>query len=184
MRDKLNLILVVDTSGSMKGKGIGAANDAVLNVIQLTDRFAKNETIECTVDVINYGDDAMDLGECPITEYLWKDVTATGVTSFGKACEVLSSYFGSKSRHPSSVCEKVLIVLFTDGTSTDDYTPSLCHLFESVHFQRALKVAIIIGRNFDDEIPIAFTGNPQNVLISSRIEEIQNKIYDLFIVVN
>jgi uncharacterized protein YegL len=180
MREKLNLIIVVDTSGSMKGKGIGAANDAVLNVIQAVDSFARSGSLECSVIIIPYGDDASCSAQSPISEYVWNDASASGVTSFGKACEALRTFLDSRSCHPGFEDDKNLIVLFSDGTSTDDYTSRFCHLIESVPFQRADKVAVVIGRCHDEETLAAFTGDTRWVLTPDRIEEIQTLLFERF----
>ena len=180
MKDKLNLILMVDTSGSMKGKGIGAVNDAVLNVIQVVENFARIGSLECSVTVLCYGDDASCDKASPISEYVWKDASASGVTSFGKACRTLLALIDSKKDQPDGNEGKNLIVLISDGTSTDDYTGLLCHLLESIPFQRSEKLAIIVGRNYDKAIPEAFTCDPKKVLMATEIENIQKYLYELF----
>lgn len=172
MITKLNLILVVDTSASMKGAGIGAVNDAVLNVIQMVEDYAKYEMIDCTIEVITYGDEVSKSDSYPISEYIWNDVKASGVTSFGKACEVLLTKLKSQNKCALNSYEKKLIVLITDGTSTDDYTSRLCHLIESVSFQNADRIAITIGQNCDGEILSAFTSNSKSIIASKDIENI------------
>ena len=180
MNAKLNLILMVDTSGSMKGKDIGAVNDAVLNVIQAVDGFARNESLECSVIFLSYGDDALCFPESPISDYVWNDASAFGVTSFGKACEALQNILDSRTGHPGLGDGKNLIVLFSDGTSTDDYTSRFCHLIESLPFQRADKVAVVIGRYHDKETLAAFAGDTRWILTPDRIEEIQTLLFERF----
>lgn len=180
MKDKLNLILMVDTSGSMKGKGIGAVNDAVLNVIQVVENFARIGSLECSVTVLCYGDDASYDKASPISDYVWKDASATGVTSFGKVCRTLLALIDSKKDQPNGNEGRNLMVLFSDGTTTDDHTGSFCRLIESVPFQRACRVAIAIGRYCDEELLAAFTGDSHRVILPNRIEEIQSLLYGLF----
>lgn len=174
MKDKLNLILMVDTSGSMKGKAIGAVNDAALNVIQAVDCFAQNESMDCTISILDYSNGASVSNPVNISEFIWSDAHATGETSFGKACVVLLNHLDSKCRHYERKNDRDLIVLISDGTSTDDYTANFCQLMESSSFQRAERICISIGSSYDEGILNAFASRRGSIMPSDTLEDLRS----------
>ena len=57
-----------------------------------------------------------------------------------------------------------VIVLLSDGFPTDEYKKSLEKLKKLPWFRKAVKIAISIGKDADDEVLIEFTGNSELVL--------------------
>ena len=57
-----------------------------------------------------------------------------------------------------------VIVLLSDGQPTDDYKKSMEKLKKLPWFRKAVKIAISIGQDADDEVLIEFTGNKELVL--------------------
>ena len=57
-----------------------------------------------------------------------------------------------------------VIVLLSDGQPTDDYKKSMKNLKKLPWFRKAVKIAISIGQDADDEVLIEFTGNKELVL--------------------
>ena len=57
-----------------------------------------------------------------------------------------------------------VIVLLSDGQPTDDYKKSMDKLKKLPWFRKAVKIAISIGQDADDEVLIEFTGNKELVL--------------------
>ena len=57
-----------------------------------------------------------------------------------------------------------MIVLLSDGQPTDDYKTALDKLRKLPWFRKAVKIAISIGQDADDEVLIEFTGNKELVL--------------------
>ena len=57
-----------------------------------------------------------------------------------------------------------VIVLLSDGQPTDDYKKSLDKLKGMPWFRKAVKIAISIGQDADDDVLIEFTGNKELVL--------------------
>lgn len=57
-----------------------------------------------------------------------------------------------------------VIVLLSDGQPTDDYKKSLDKLKEMPWFRKAVKIAISIGQDADDDVLIEFAGNRELVL--------------------
>ena len=57
-----------------------------------------------------------------------------------------------------------VIVLLSDGQPTDDYKKSMEKLKKRPWFRKAVKIAISIGQDADDEVLIEFAGNKELVL--------------------
>ena len=57
-----------------------------------------------------------------------------------------------------------VIVLLSDGQPTDDYKRSLEKLKKLPWFRKAVKIAISIGQDADDDVLVEFCGNNELVL--------------------
>ena len=98
----------------------------------------------------------------PVEDYGWEDMDANGLTELGKAFDLLAAQL-SIPPMPERALPPV-IVLLSDGQPTDDYKKSMEKLKKLPWFRKAVKIAISIGQDADDEALIEFTGNKELVL--------------------
>nr|WP_302592352.1 tellurium resistance protein [uncultured Marvinbryantia sp.] len=98
----------------------------------------------------------------PVENYSWEDMEANGLTELGKAFDLLAAQL-SIPPMPARALPPV-IVLLSDGQPTDDYKKSLDKLKGMPWFRKAVKIAISIGQDADDDVLIEFTGNKELVL--------------------
>ena len=98
----------------------------------------------------------------PVEDYGWEDMDANGLTELGKAFDLLAAQL-SIPPMPERALPPV-IVLLSDGQPTDDYKKSMDILKKLPWFRKAVKIAISIGQDADDEVLIEFTGNKELVL--------------------
>lgn len=84
------------------------------------------------------------------------------MTELGQVFDLLSAQL-SIPPMPERALPPV-IVLLSDGQPTDEYKKSLDRLKGMPWFKKAVKIAISIGRDADEEALIAFTGNKELVL--------------------
>lgn len=98
----------------------------------------------------------------PVEDYGWEDMDANGLTELGKAFDLLAAQL-SIPPMPERALPPV-IVLLSDGQPTDDYKKSIEKLKKLPWFRKAVKIAISIGQDADDEVLIEFTGNKELVL--------------------
>ena len=87
---------------------------------------------------------------------------ANGLTELGKAFDLLAAQL-SIPPMPERALPPV-IVLLSDGQPTDDYKRSMDKLKKLPWFRKAVKIAISIGQDADDEVLIEFTGNKELVM--------------------
>ena len=98
----------------------------------------------------------------PVEDYSWEDMEANGVTDMGKAFDLLAAQLGIPPM-PSRALPPV-IVLLSDGQPTDDYKKGLDKLKALPWFKKAVRIAISIGKDADDDVLMEFTGNRELVL--------------------
>ena len=84
------------------------------------------------------------------------------MTELGKAFDLLAAQL-SIPPMPERALPPV-IVLLSDGQPTDDYKRSLEKLKKLPWFRKAVKIAISIGQDADDDVLVEFCGNNELVL--------------------
>lgn len=87
---------------------------------------------------------------------------SNGVTEMGKAFELLAAQL-SIPPMPTRALPPV-IVLLSDGQPTDSYKDGLNKLKALPWFKKAVKIAISIGSDADDDVLEDFTGNKELIL--------------------
>lgn len=86
----------------------------------------------------------------PVEDYGWEDMDANGLTELGKAFDLLAAQL-SIPPMPERALPPV-IVLLSDGQPTDDYKKTMEKLKKLPWFRKAVKIAISIGQDADDEV--------------------------------
>ncbi len=161
----LHFFWMVDCSGSMEGEKIGVVNNAIQNVLpEMVEEAENNPNAQLYVRTLKFSSGASWVTAEPVKveEYAWEDLNAVGLTDFGKACDLLAAQL-SIPPMPERALPPV-IVLLSDGQPTDDYKQSLASLLKMPWAKKAVKIAIAIGQDADQEILTEFTGNQELVL--------------------
>ena len=161
----LHFFWVVDCSGSMYGEKIGTVNNAIQTCIpEMASAAENNPNAQLLIRTLSFSTGAtwLTAAPVPVDEYAWDDLDANGVTDMGKAFELLSAQL-SIPPMPARALPPV-IVLLSDGQPTDDYKKGLDKLRSMPWFRKAVKIAISIGQDADDDVLIEFTGNRELVL--------------------
>ncbi len=179
-RRTMVLFFVIDTSGSMMGNKIGAVNDAVVNVLPMLEEIsATNPDAEIKVAALEFSSGTSWLYSEPklASEFVWQDVTASGLTAFGEACTELSSKL-SRSGFMKSASGSFApaIILLSDGAPTDNYENGLAKLKCNNWFKAAIKIAIAIGDDADQNVLKEFTGNSEAVFTVHNIDALKQII--------
>ena len=98
----------------------------------------------------------------PIEDFAWNDLDAGGVTDLGKAFEMLAAQLTIPPMSERAL--PPVLVLLSDGQPTDDYKKSLDKLLHLPWGKKAVRIAISIGQDADDDVLEQFTGNRELVL--------------------
>lgn len=161
----LHFFWMVDCSGSMDGEKIGVVNNAIQNVLpEMVEEAENNPNAQLYVRTLKFSSGASWVTAEPVKveEYVWEDLNAVGLTDFGKACDLLAAQL-SIPPMPERALPPV-VVLLSDGQPTDDYKQPLANLQKLPWMKKAVKIAIAIGQDADQEILTEFTGNQELVL--------------------
>lgn len=161
----LHFFWVVDCSGSMYGEKIGVVNNAIQSALpEMIDEAADNPNAQLMIRTLKFSTGASWVTEKPVRveDYVWEDLDALGVTDMGKAFDLLAGQLDVKQMGERAL--PPVIVLLSDGQPTDDYKKSLTRLQKLPWVKKAVKIAISIGQDADDDVLLEFTGNRELVL--------------------
>lgn len=161
----IHFFWVVDCSGSMYGEKIGIVNNTIQECIpEMRNSADNNPNAQLLIRALQFSSGAswITTSPVPVENYSWEDMDANGLTELGKAFDLLAAQL-SIPPMPSRALPPV-IVLLSDGQPTDDYKKSLDKLKGMPWFRKAVKIAISIGQDADDDVLIEFTGNKELIL--------------------
>lgn len=161
----LHFIWVVDCSGSMYGEKIGTVNHAIQSTIpEMADAAKNNPNAQLLIRTLKFSTGAswVTANPVPVEDFAWDDLDAVGVTDLGKAFEMLAAQLTIPSMTDRAL--PPVLVLLSDGQPTDDYKKSLDELLHLPWGKKAVRIAISIGQDADDDVLEQFTGNRELVL--------------------
>lgn len=172
-RNILNLMFVVDVSGSMAGEKLGAVNNAIRDVMAIMPEIQEDTAdAEIKVSALRFSDDAKWIYNEPksIEDFKWKDAEAEAGTDLSRAYDELAKWLTKESnggKMPDLGGVAPIIILMTDGLPTSyDWEDHLTTLKKKGWFKAALKYALAIQIDSDEamDVLVKFTGNPETVL--------------------
>lgn len=164
----MNLILMIDISGSMTGHKIGAVNDAMENLIDALKNYsASSESVSLSVMLFSKNVSWMGNSDVAIEDFEWVEPECTGMTSLGKACLSLSDKLKSEDKIYD-------ILVLSDGCPTDDYDEGIEVLDSLTSFQNSRRFAIAIGDDADIPSLVRFTADAQKVYKVSDLNDLIN----------
>lgn len=162
----LHFFWVVDCSGSMYSDGkIGVVNNTIQECVpEMRAEADNNPNAQLMIRALKFSTGASWITSNPvkIEDYSWESMSASGVTDLGKAYDLLAAQLDMPPM-PQRALPPV-IVLLSDGQPTDNYKSGLQKLKALPWFKKAVKIAISIGSDADDEVLYEFTGNRELVL--------------------
>ena len=179
-RRTMTLFFMVDTSGSMDGRKIGAVNESIQEVLpMINDISAANPDAEIKVAALQFSSGTSWVYDEPMlaSDFVWQDVSAIGTTDLGEACMELNSKLSMNGFMKSaSGSYAPAIILLSDGAPTDDFDHGLAKLNENRWFRHAIRIAIAIGDDADREKLAQFTGTSEAVFTVQSIDALKKMI--------
>ena len=180
-RRTMTLFFMVDTSGSMDGRKIGAVNESIQEVLpMIRDISATNPDAEINVAVLQFSKGASWIYKepKPASDFEWNDLSAAGASAdLGEACRELNSKLSKNGFMKSaSGSYAPAIILLSDGEPTDDFDSGLAKLQENKWFSHAIKIAIAIGDDANKEKLAQFTGTSEAVFTVHNIDALKKMI--------
>jgi len=158
----LHFIWLVDTSGSMGYEGkIQALNNAVREAIpQMRDSATAQPQAQVFVRVVEFSEGARWVVEepTPVEAFTWTDLASGGTTHLGAALELVADQMHVPPMSTHAL--PPVLVLISDGQPTDDFDTGMDRLLAEPWGNRAVRVAIAIGRDADEDVLRRFINNP------------------------
>ena len=136
----------------MYGEKIGIVNNTIQECIpEMRSAADNNPNAQLLIRALQFSSGAswITTTPVPVEDYGWEDMDANGLTELGKAFDLLAAQL-SIPPMPERALPPV-IVLLSDGQPTDDYKRSLEKLKKLPWFRKAVKIAISIGQDADDD---------------------------------
>lgn len=154
-KQRLNVIIVVDCSTSMRGERISQVNNAIRDVKNhLVEMQSENTNVDFYITVITYSTDAFFLNgdKCkPIEDFNFRDIKGGGWSNLHTAYQKLAEILKKESRGgimPDYGGVAPIILLMTDGHPTKDNLKDELTVLKSLPwFKVALKYGIAIELN-------------------------------------
>lgn len=172
-RRELNILFVIDNSGSMSGEKIGAVNNAIRDVIKIMPEI-QNDTadVDIKISALTFSDSVNWVSKEPklATDFVWRDVSTNGQTNYSKAYDELANFLTRRSnggQMPDLGGVAPIIILMSDGLPTsEDWKQHLDSLKKKGWFNVALKYALAIQVDTDEANYVlkSFTGDSNTVL--------------------
>ena len=172
-KQELNLLFVIDNSGSMEGEKIGAVNNAIRDVISIMPEIQEDTSdAEIKISALTFSENCHWVYSEPksANEFKWKDITTEGGTDYSKAYDELAKFLCKREnggKMPDIGGVAPIIILMSDGMPTSpDWPKHLDSLKKKGWFKVALKYALAIQIDTKEAMDVlsAFTGNPETVL--------------------
>jgi uncharacterized protein YegL len=170
----LHFFWIADCSGSMSADGkIQSLNNAAREALPNMRRVAEeNRTPPCLCACWPSPVARWLVAEpTPVASFSWVDLEAGGVTDLGAALSMVT-----KELHVPPMTSRALppaLVLVSDGQPTDNFEQGLAELLAEPWGQRAVRIAIAIGRDTDYEVLERIIGNPMiNPLTANHPDEL------------
>lgn len=179
VKREMVLFFLIDQSGSMAGKKIGAVNTAIREVLpEIRGIGGSDAEIKVAALQFSSGCKWMYQSPIPVDDFQWVPIEAYGVTDMGEAFKELAAKMSKNAflKSPSASVAPA-IFLMSDGQPTDDYASGLELLKNNRWFKHSIKVAVAIGDDADCSILEEFTGNSEAVIRTHTPEALKKMIH-------
>lgn len=172
-KQELNLIFVIDSSGSMEGEKIGAVNNAIRDVISIMPDIQEDTSdAKIKISALTFSDSCKWIYNEPkdVDEFKWSDISTSGATNYSAVYDELAKFLCKKENGgsmPDIGGVAPIIIFMSDGMPTSlDWKEHLASLKKKGWFKVALKYALAIQIDTNEAMDTlsSFTGNPETVL--------------------
>ncbi|QQQ78168.1 VWA domain-containing protein [Saccharothrix sp. 6-C] len=158
----LRFFWMLDVSGSMAGQKIGELNHAIresLDDMKSSASENPHAAVEVRAMTFSTGFQWMTPKPVALGDFVWTDVSVSGITDMGAALKGMAAEL-SVGNMPERGLPPV-IVLVSDGQPTDDFDSGLRALLDEPWGKRAVRIAIAIGDDADQEVLRKFIAHPE-----------------------
>jgi len=175
----LHFFWICDCSGSMQADGkIQSLNNAIKEALPHMQHAAEeNPNAQVFVRAARFSDGAQwhVAAPTPVADFRWTDLNAAGMTDMGKAIRMVAEQLRIPPMSDRAL--PPILVLVSDGQPTDDYAGAMRELLDLPWGKRAVRIAVAIGADADQDALRVFVANPEiPVLQANNAETLVNYI--------
>ena len=171
------VVLLLDTSSSMRGESITALNKAVKLMIT---KFKEAETLETFIklSIITFGNEDVQLHTSlkEVSAIEFEKLNTGGMTPMGKALRMAKEMIEDKAIFKGRDYRPA-VVLLSDGGPNDDWEKSLDNFVGNGRSSKCDRLAVAIGDDADKVVLEKFISGSENPLFFA---EDASKIMDVF----
>ena len=143
---RANLILLIDSSSSIKGKKPGALVDAAQNIVQMFQSISSsNDKFEGYIGALSFGSDVSFFPLQKAKDFTLIETDFKGETKMGAMFRKLSHELSSSEKLSSEGDYKNILVLLSDGGATDPRTEGFIEILRNPAFIHSRRIAVSIG---------------------------------------
>lgn len=149
-RRQLQIVMLLDCSGSMAGEKIASLNYAIRSALsELRKVASENPEVDLRLSAVRISSEATWHLEdpTPVADLRWKDIEAGGETAIGQSLQLVTEMFES-DRFAGRQLPPVLL-LITDGYPTDDFDAAYRDFRKNSIVGHAVRIAVAIGESAD-----------------------------------
>ncbi|WNV87631.1 VWA domain-containing protein [Umezawaea sp. Da 62-37] len=158
----LRFFWLLDVSGSMAGSKIGQLNHAIRETLPEMQSSAEENphaAVEIRAMTFSTGYRWITPKPVALADFGWTDVSVSGITDMGAAMKAMAAEIAVDNMPDRGL--PPVIVLVTDGQPTDDFDSGLRALLAEPWGKRAIRIAIGIGDDPDDDVLRRFIAHPE-----------------------
>lgn len=172
-KQTMNIILLIDKSGSMRGKKMKQVNAAIKEIIiYLKELQKENTNVNFDISLMTFGSQAEWINSNPINvdNYIFQDIVSEGTTNLHGAYRLLNEKLVKQSKGgmmPDFGGVAPIIIILTDGhPNNGPWKKELNNLLDKPWFNVALRYAIAIELQDQKAIDVLnnFVGNGGEVI--------------------
>ena len=146
----------------MIGDRIQSLNFAIREAIQpMQDSAGENPNAQVLVRAVTFSSGARwhIPNPTPVADFKWTDVKASGLTDMGKALSLVADQL--KIPPMTDRALPPVLIMISDGQPTDDWGSGLRKLMAEQWAQKAVRLAIAVGKDADLNVLSKFIGHTE-----------------------
>lgn len=168
---RANLILLIDTSSSIKGKKLGALENAGQNIVQMFQSIcAKNNQFDGYIGAMSFGDDVSFFPLQKASDFTLIEIEFKGMTNMGAMLKILSEELSSNEVFSSIGDYKNIIVLLSDGGATDIHSDGFLDILRNPAFINSRRIAVSTGERVNKSVLSSFCTLSSDLFKAEEIE--------------
>lgn len=172
---RANLILLIDSSASIKGKKPGAMVDAAQNIIQMFQSLSStNSGFEGYIGAMSFGGDVSFYPLKRAADFILIETEFKGDTRMGAMFKTLSEELSSSDLLSSTGDYKNILVLLSDGGATDVLSEGFIEILSNPAFINSRRIAVSIGDKVNKQTLSSFCTLSSDLYRAEDIEPVND----------